>query len=264
MNDTVYCGNEEALIAFLYDECGPGEGDEIAAHVARCASCAEEIQSLRLTRRRLTAWTPPAAALGFRITQEPGPVADKAPGTLLTSPRWWTQPLPAWAQMAAAVAIFAAGMAIGASRGPAVSESTVANAPAQTAGGASNAATATSVSQQDLAALRAEMARLRNASVAAAPGAMRDEDAVVRRVATLVDQRVSASEARLRTEFNRDRAQLVRDFQTVRAQDLRSVQANFAGFQQVAGQELMQHREAIHQVNRLIGAGQVVPTSLVR
>lgn len=262
MNDKVYCGNEEALIDFLYDECAPGERDAIAAHVSRCVSCAEEVQSLRLTRSRLTAWTPPGASLGFRITPDVRSGGGSA-ASVLTSTRWWKQPLPAWAQMAAAVAIFAAGMMVGASRGAGVDDRTASNAASQAGGGPSNAAAVASVSRQDFEALRTEIDRLRGASAVASPGAV-NEDAVVRRVSALVDQRVSASENRLRTEFNNDRAQLVRDFQTVRARDLQSVQASFAGLQQVAGQELMQQREALRQGIQLIGRGQVVPTSLVR
>lgn len=252
MNDKVYCGNEDALIDFLYDECAPGEREAIAAHVARCVSCAEEIQSLRLTRSRLTTWAPPGASLGFRITPD---VRSAGPPAVLTSPRWWRQPLPAWAQMAAAVVIFAAGLTVGASRESVVDNRTAATAPVQ-----SQTVTA-SVSQQDFDALRAEVSRL---SVTASAPAGVDDAALVGRVSSLVDQHVRASEARLRNEFVSETAQLVRDFQIIRARDLSNVQASFDGFQRQTGEQLMQTRDAITRVNRVIEAGQVVPTSLVR
>jgi hypothetical protein len=253
MNDKVYCGNEEALISYLYDECAPGEREAIATHVSRCMSCAEEVQSLRLTRSQLTAWTPPGASLGFRITSEvsgggPGPAA------VLTSPRWWKQPLPAWAQIAAAVAIFAAGMTAGSSRGSAVDDRASSTPSAQTQ------AVPASVSRQDFDALRAEVSRLRSVTVPASGSV--DDSALVRRVSSLVDQQVRASEARMRREFVNDTAQLVRDFQIIRAQDLSNVRASFDGFQRVTGEQLMQTRDAITRVNRVIEAGQVVPTSL--
>ena len=112
MNDRVPCGNYEALITYVYDECGPGEREQIAAHVAQCAACTEEIQALQDTRAHLGAWSPPALPLGFQITRaESGPSAK-----VLRPAAWYRQPLPAWAQMAAAVAIFAAGMSVSAFR----------------------------------------------------------------------------------------------------------------------------------------------------
>ena len=67
---------------------------------------------------------------------------------------------------------------------------------------------------------------------------------------------------RMRREFVNDTAQLVRDFQIIRAQDLSNVRASFDGFQRVTGEQLMQTRDAITRVNRVIEAGQVVPASL--
>ena len=65
MNDMNVCGNHEALVSYLYDECEPAERESIAAHVALCASCTEEIQALRDTRAHLGAWTTPALPFGF-------------------------------------------------------------------------------------------------------------------------------------------------------------------------------------------------------
>src|SRR5687768_4076125 len=114
MNDIFRCEDRDALVAYLYDECDPAERAAIAAHVSHCPACAEEIASLRATRTQLAAWMPPAASLGFQITganerREPLAFTARAP----QGGRWWREPLPAWAQAAAAAVIFAAGLTAG-------------------------------------------------------------------------------------------------------------------------------------------------------
>src|SRR6266498_1495546 len=66
------CGDPAGLITYLYDECEPGERDAIAAHVANCFVCTEELASLGATRTQLASWTPPDAAVGFQITKTAG------------------------------------------------------------------------------------------------------------------------------------------------------------------------------------------------
>ena len=66
MNDMNVCGNHEALIGYLYDECEPAEREAVAAHLALCASCAEEIHALGNTRAHMVSWTPPACRSDFR------------------------------------------------------------------------------------------------------------------------------------------------------------------------------------------------------
>ena len=244
MNDRTWCGNEDALVAFLYDEGDPAELEAIAAHVARCRECSDEIESLRLTRTQLASWSPPAAALGFRITQAP-------PADVLTSPKWWRQPLPAWAQMAAAVVIFAGGMALGSARTAAPIDSAEVATPAVTRT-QPVATPVAAVSRADFDALRAEVLRLRDT---AAP----DQGGAPQRVLALVDERVRASEDRQRREFDRRTGQLVRDFQTVRAADMVNVSATVNGFQTVVGQELAQQRDAIRETNYVVRTGQAVP-----
>src|SRR6188474_2638665 len=112
MNERTSCATPEALVTYLYGECEPAERESIAAHVAICASCAEEVQALGNTRAHLASWSPPAASLGFQITR----TESDQPAKVLRPAAWYRQPLPAWAQMAAAVAIFAAGMSVSAFR----------------------------------------------------------------------------------------------------------------------------------------------------
>jgi hypothetical protein len=124
MNEMFRCGDEAGLVSYAYEECEPAERRLIAAHIATCVTCADAVSSIAETRHLLAAWTPPDARLGFRITADvSATAADEPRGGLVAAfggPRpqqWWRQPLPAWAQLAAAAVIFGAGLTVGASRG---------------------------------------------------------------------------------------------------------------------------------------------------
>ena len=116
------CLNEAALVDYLYDECSPRDRAVMAGHLALCTRCSRELEALRETRVGLAAWVPPPADLGFRIVvgTEQSPLQPVA----ATKPRWWTQPLPAWAQAVAAAVIFAVGLGLGAMRGTTPAPST--------------------------------------------------------------------------------------------------------------------------------------------
>lgn len=103
MGDTFRCGDNAALVGYLYDEGDAGERAAIAAHLAICSKCATEVSDLSATRQQLSAWTPPETQLDFRLTS----------GAAARPARWWSNPLPAWAQLAAAAVIFAFGLALG-------------------------------------------------------------------------------------------------------------------------------------------------------
>lgn len=102
MNQTFRCGDQEALISYLYDECQQDERRAVTAHLATCASCAGDIAALSGVREQMSSWTPPRVSLGFRMT-------DDRP----SAAAWWQRPLPAWAQLAAAAMIFATGLGVG-------------------------------------------------------------------------------------------------------------------------------------------------------
>jgi hypothetical protein len=106
------------LIAYLYEEGDPQERAAVAAHLARCPGCSDEIAGLLGTRHLLTAWTPPEVALGFRLPEQIAGAGSQPSSASGGGVAWWRQPLPAWAQLAAAAAIFAAGLGIGASTTP--------------------------------------------------------------------------------------------------------------------------------------------------
>ncbi len=271
MNNSFHCEDKEAIVAFLYDECGPGERERVAEHVTRCARCAEELAALAATRTELASWTPPAAALGFRLAdtggfqaagfgqraavsgEDAGEARNLPPG-VLTSPRWWQRPLPAWAQAAAAAAIFGAGLMLGGSREAARAVADVETAPPAATGIVRTlAAGPTAASPEDLARLEA---RLRAAMKEAHEQpvipvrADRDDKVVVERVRALIAE----SEERQRQELALRTAALVRDFDLQRRADLQQVQLRMGQLQGATGLEVREQREALRFVmNQLQG-----------
>ena len=222
------CGDGEALVTFVYGEATPAERDAIANHIARCATCADEVAALGSTREQLAAWTPPEHTLGFRITRAEAaavqPSLSDPPAPVLRPGVWWQQPLPAWAQMAAAVVIFASGMALGGVwSAPPSSPSAVATtstAPATT--NASTAAVPAAVTREDLAQieqrLRGEIAQARTSATSDAGSA--DSRAVMQRVS----QMIAASEARQQNELNLRTSVLAQDWQNRRMVDLNNIE----------------------------------------
>lgn len=238
------CEDHDTLVSYLYDECAAAERARIRAHLDACARCAGEVAALAETRQQLLAWSPPAVPLDVRVTGSAGSAAARPVGGL----RWWAQPLPAWAQVAAAGLIFAAGVSVGTSR-------VAAGADPETAAPAAVAAqlVAPAVAPEDLASLEArvraaledrvdalvgaELAAARAAAVA--PPAAATHDAVLREVQALIDR----SEERQRIEL---------------AADLRVLQGALGtlGAQQRATlEDLVQQRRVLEQ---LAGQGQAI------
>ena len=211
MKELTSCASDEALVTYVYDECQPAERDAIAAHASQCLRCSEEIESLRDTRAHLGGWITPSAALGFRI-----PADDSEPARVLRPAAWWRQPLPAWAQMAAAAVIFAAGLGVGASRSAPVSQATV-TTPVPDARAV--VAPVAAVTADDFASLAARIRAMEvrqserpnvqmahrsatgpdNVQLAGGSAAV-DDDALAARVRELVDERVTSMAQQQRNE----------------------------------------------------------------
>jgi anti-sigma factor RsiW len=237
--DRFRCGDGEALMTYVYGESSPAERDAIAAHIARCAVCAEEIAALGSTREQLAAWIPPPQAFGFQITRRPESLteepltADEAAAqpavtaTVLRPAAWWNRPLPAWAQMAAAVVIFGAGLAIGTTRGVSsagtAARSVPATAAVPTAAVTPSAPGVETVTREELARveqqLKTEIAQVRTA----APAAAEPTTAMMQRV----NQLIAASEARQQRELEFRTAQIVSDFSNRRRIDLANIDKRF-------------------------------------
>jgi len=251
MSETFTCGDHGALVSYLYDECTPAERRAIAAHLVICSACGEELIALGGTREQLAAWTPPDAQLGFRIAPE------TSKSNVLRPARWWRQPMPAWAQVAAAVVIFATGMMLGAVRGvmqpgggglqgPAVARSNTTVA--------ANTAMAAPITRADLVALeqrlRSEMSQTRatSQSVAASPADAR----TLERVRVMIDE----SEQRQRRELALRSAELVRDFDAQRNVDLARIERTLGQMDGTTGVEVAQQRQMLNYLMRVSQRGQ--------
>ena len=241
MNDIFQCGDSTALVAYLYDECAPDEQALIAAHIKGCAACASEIDALTAIRRTLAAWTPPDLALGFRITREHEPRPAK-----ILEPKiaWWRAPLPAWAQAAAALVIFGAGLSVGAIRNTAPQQAPAVQTVSTVAPVDPTPATA-SVTPDDLARLekqlRSEMARVQSSSPATSVAVRGSDDALLQQVKGLIEE----SESNQRRDFTLRMVELAGNVENQRRVDLASVRQQIGLQQGAIGTELRQQREVL-------------------
>jgi hypothetical protein len=256
MSDTFQCGDNAALVSYLYDECDPSERATIDAHIALCAACAAEIAALGSARLHLASWTPPDADLGFAIVRpqaaRPGlqePETSHSPETRGLRPgAWLRQPFPVWAQAVAACLIFGVGLTLGVLRGTTSTQSsaapTVAGAPVD----GPVAVTAT-----DLAALerrlRDEMASLRATPVSATSALPQSGSnaQLLAQVRALIDE----SEQRQQRELALRTQQLFRDFDSQRRIDLAAIERNFGQIEGLTGAEVREQREMLNYLMRV-------------
>jgi hypothetical protein len=245
MTQKFECGDSAALVGYLYDECELLERRAIEAHLTLCAACAAEVDALSSTRMHLTAWTPPESDLGFRIVSE-------SRSNVLRPKQWWQRPLPAWAQAAAAILMFGAGLSLGVIGGGQRRSSTeLAQAPvAPVVANVSDAAAGSgqpAVSPEDLAALeqrlRAEMSQIRTA----APAASGSEAQVLARVRALIDE----SEQRQRRELALRTAEIIRDVDAQRQYDFTRVQRALGQFEGQTGLEFQRQRQDLNNLIRV-------------
>ena len=246
MNESFQCGNVDALMGYLYDEASPDQQRAVALHLARCAACAAEVDALNATRQELDTWRPPAMALGFRIAV-PEPVAPIA-----VAP-WWQRPMPAWMQAAAAVVVFAAGLAAGTARqAPSVAVSGAESRTTPPVVATAGPASSNTVSRSELASLeqrlRTEMNALRNVAAPKVEAAAGNDEAVVRRVQALVQE----SEQRQRRELVLRTAELFRDFEMQRRQDMVNVQQSIRQVEGITGAEFRQQREMWNELTNRV------------
>lgn len=244
MKTPYQCGDHTALVGYLYDECEPDERASIVAHVASCAACAAELAALQSTRIQLASWSPPDAELGFVIAR----AAPSAPPEPRRRWAWFVQPLPAWAQLAAAAAIFAAGVSLGIAGGA------LRDAPASTATAAMPVATAAPVRDVSSASLdaleqrlRDEIAQLRPSAAAASAVPAPIEGSLLARVRALIDE----SEQRQQQELALRTAQIVRDFDSQRQVDLEQIQRNFGQIEGLTGAEVREQRQMLNYLMRV-------------
>jgi hypothetical protein len=108
---------DDTLIAYLYDDIDAATRAAFEAHVVACATCRDELESLRGVRQKLAAWAPPerqALVNSQQLTVDRTvnvPLSTVNPQ--LSTRGSWLPDVPAWAQVAAAMLILgvAAGIA---------------------------------------------------------------------------------------------------------------------------------------------------------
>lgn len=251
MSHSFECGDNAALVAYMYGEAEAEERAAIEAHLRICSACAAELAALTSTSVQLAAWTPPEADLRFRL------VSEAVPARILRPAAWWQQPLPAWAQAVAAALILAVGMSIGVALGGggATPAPTVAQGPAAVPAPV-RTASRPEVSRDDLAALerrlRVELSQVRAAAastsrraVAAAPAG--SEAQLLARVRALIEE----SEQRQRRELALRTAEVVRDVDAQRQFDFARIQRAFGQFEGTAGVEIQRQRQDLNNLIRV-------------
>ena len=249
--------NEEALVDYLYDEGDPAERLKVARHLQDCAACSVAVLELQSVRGLLSEWKPPPMALGFKIVaaDEGAPVASRQGWRI--GARW-----PAWAQAAAGVFLFAAGVAFsqlhvefgdGALTVRARSAPPVAMAPLAgdiTLPAAPVSLVDTSAQSPDLNALQ----RTLQSDLAPHQGSPTGSEEVLRRVKAMIDQ----SEGRQQRELALRLSQLVQDFDTQRRADLLNVEQNFGQLEGQTGAEVAEQRELLNSLVKVSQQAQQV------
>lgn len=231
MKNQTICGDGQMLVAYLYDECDANERVRVERHLESCDACVSELAELGSARQHLAMWAPPEAALGFRIVPE-------RPAAIVPAPvAWWRQPLPAWGQAVAAMALFGLGMAAG-SR-PIVGGGPVATDTVRTATVSADAlAQLEARMKQEIAALRAPQA----APVAVRTSAPSSDDAILRQVRELIRE----SEGRQEEAFTVRAAQLARDAEIQRRVDQAQMQQALTQMQGTTSEEVRRQREMLN------------------
>ena len=255
MGTTFQCDDKDTLISFVYDEIDADVRRLVTAHLRTCAACATEIEGLRLVRHELAEWQPPVLPLDFQIVQKPA--------TVLRSPRWSLGAVPAWAQVAAAVLVMAAGAAIAnlqvqyGADGLRVSTGWMAPATppgAATVAVAANddwrpALTALEVDlRRELQLVRASASRQAEAPVrAVSTSATVDANALLRRVQALVNE----SEERQRQDLAMRMTRFGREVEIQRRSDIARINGVFGQLNGRTGVVEGNQREVVNLLRRV-------------
>jgi anti-sigma factor RsiW len=212
--------NHEALLDYLYEEGDPAERLMIARHLQECASCSVAVLEFQNVRGMLRDWTPPVSDLGFRLVQE---------GQSLPAPPRASafQRFGAWAQAAAAVVLFAAGMAVSQltvdySNGAVVVRTKSAAAPASMQAAAAGGAPVASPVERAGSVDTASAVRPVAAPVEPPAAASIDTEQLLQRVRAMIDQ----SEQRQQRELALRLAHLASEVDTQHQADLLKIQQN--------------------------------------
>ena len=235
--------DQDALLDYLYEEGDAAERLTIARHLQDCATCSVAVLELQSVRGMLNEWAPPAAQLGFKVVQE-------QPRRVV--PAWLATPLRSgWAQAAAAVLLFAAGVGVSqldVEYGPGTltvrtrwaapaSESAVRRSPPVVA--------PLAVADVPVSALSVAAVREQPRQSAAAT----DDEELLKRVRALIDE----SELRQRRELALRLSQVASEVDTQHQADLLRIQQNFGQLETSTGAEIAQQRQLVDYLVRTSG-----------
>ncbi len=237
-----YCGNPAALAGYLYGECDPAERAAFEAHLAVCVSCAAELAALGATRSALASWTPPEVELGFQVT------SPRDGSNVLRPARWWQRPMPAWAQAAAAVAIFAAGALLGTGIDRTAPREAAPAAAPQEFRAAPAAVTADDIARvEDRLRREIEALRVPGSDAAAVPASARaGDDETLQRIRRLLAE----SEERQQREFAMRLTQVLQEVESQRRLDLAMIERTFGQMEGVTRPELAEQRQMLNYLIR--------------
>ena len=256
--------NQDALLDYLYEEGDSVERLNIARHLQECASCSVAVLELQTVRGMLRDWAPPASQLGFRIVQD----GDASPAASVDdgARRGWlwgrgpathqaTTSHRRWAQVAAAVALFGAGMTVSqldldygdgaltvrtrpaASAPPAIRNASVVLPPDSSVGsGSSRTATDN-----------------RTAAGQGAPSGSRDDLASTERLLQRVRAMIEQSEIRQQREMALRLSQVAREVDTQHQADLLRIQQNLGQFELETGAQINQQQQLMDYLVRTSG-----------
>lgn len=269
--------DKDQLVSYLYEDLADSERAAFERHLRTCEDCRDELNALRGVRADLISWSPPQPDFGFRVVREPKVV----PMTPRSWRAWYT---PAAGLAAAAVLVLAAATAIARVEvrsgpdgitvrtgwsafapvtDPSFGETASRSAPAaeqrvgETAGtpaardvflpaGATSEGDASMVAALDrrLRALEAaarEGGPVRNASTLSARASDAD---LIRRMRDLLAQ----SETKQQGELALRIAQVIRDVDAQRVEDLKRIQQGLRGIEASVSAEAAGHRELTNYI----------------
>ena len=254
--------DQNALMDYLYEEGDASERLKTAQHLQQCARCSVAVLELQTVRGVLSEWAPPASPLGFRIVQDGRGMG--APGSepqppALPQPAWGvpSSRLGAWAQAAAAVLLFGAGMAVSQLavdyRDGAVTvraRSTVPPVP-QTSG-ARNASIQLPASPATLQELeRSLRSELRQAE--STPSVSRSDLASTEQLLERVRAMIEQSEIRQQRELALRLSQVASEVDTQHQADLLRIQQNLGQIEMETGAQINQQQQLMDYLVRTSG-----------
>jgi hypothetical protein len=233
--------NQEALLDYLYEEGDPADRVKAAQHLQECAPCSVAVLELQSVRGLLTEWAPPEAALDFSVKRA-------VPVTLA---RGWRLGAgwPAWAQAAAALVLFAAGMGVSQLHVEYGGGTLTVRTRAAEAAPAAEASVTHSGTDVLLPPTFVNISD--DSAGRPAPPRPASAEEVLQSVKALIDQ----SESRQQRELALRLQDVVHDFDTQRQADMQRVDQNLGQLEGQTAQEVARNRELFNSLVKVSQGG---------